>query len=162
MIKEFKKFITRGNVIDLAIGIIIGAAFNKIVSSLVEDIITPLISYITGFASMNGFNLADLVIVLKKAPEGSDAVDTAIKLGSFITYIIDFLLNGFVIFIIVKLINRLNETKNKIVPSRSGNEPEPEKPSLCPYCKVEIDKEATRCPHCTSEITEETEGKEND
>jgi len=143
MIKEFKKFIMRGNVIDLAVGIIIGAAFNKIVSSMVEDVITPIISWITGATSIEGFNLADLVIVLNKAAEGSGAADTSIKIGSFITYIIDFLINGFVIFIIIKLINKVKPAEK------------PPEVFKCPSCKMAISEEATRCPHCTSELIKE-------
>ena len=150
MFKEFKKFITRGSVIDLAVGMIIGAAFNKIVSSFVADIVTPLISYITGFASVDGFDLANWTIVLRKAAEGAETADIAIQLGMFITYVIDFILTGFVIFMFIKMFNKIKD--NTVKKDAAPAVVEPPKTADCPFCKKEISIDAVRCPYCTSEI----------
>lgn len=127
---EFKKFILRGNVIDLAVGVIIGAAFQAIVTSLVDDIISPLIGLIANT------DLSDMVATVG---------DVEIRWGAFITAIINFIIMAFVIFLIVKGINKAAEL---------GKKKEEEKPTTkkCPHCKSEIDIEATRCPHCTSEL----------
>ncbi|MCR5511876.1 MAG: large conductance mechanosensitive channel protein MscL [Lachnospiraceae bacterium] len=127
---EFKKFILRGNVIDLAVGVIIGAAFQAIVTSLVDDIISPLIGLIANT------DLSDMVAMVG---------DVEIRWGAFITAIINFIIMAFVIFLIVKAINKAAEL---------GKKKEDEKPTTkkCPHCKSEIDIEATRCPHCTSEL----------
>ncbi|MBO4899374.1 MAG: large conductance mechanosensitive channel protein MscL [Lachnospiraceae bacterium] len=127
---EFKKFVLRGNVIDLAVGVIIGAAFQAIVTSLVDDIISPLIGLIANT------DLSDMVAMVG---------DVEIRWGAFITAIINFIIMAFVIFLIVKAINKAAEL---------GKKKEEEKPTTkkCPHCKSEIDIEATRCPHCTSEL----------
>ncbi len=127
---EFKKFILRGNVIDLAVGVIIGAAFQAIVTSLVDDIISPLIGLIANT------DLSAMVATVG---------DVEIRWGAFITAIINFIIMAFVIFLIVKAINKAAEL---------GKKKEEEKPTTkkCPHCKSEIDIEATRCPHCTSEL----------
>ena len=127
---EFKKFILRGNVIDLAVGVIIGAAFQAIVTSLVDDIISPLIGLVANT------DLSDMVATVG---------DVEIRWGAFITAIINFVIMAFVIFLIVKAINKASEI---------GKNKEEEKPTTkeCPYCKSEIAIEATRCPHCTSEL----------
>ena len=127
---EFKKFILRGNVIDLAVGVIIGAAFQAIVTSLVDDIISPLIGLVANT------DLSEMVATVG---------DVEIRWGAFITAIINFIIMAFVIFLIVKAINKAAEL---------GKKKEEEKPTTkkCPHCKSEIDIEATRCPHCTSEL----------
>jgi large conductance mechanosensitive channel len=129
-LSEFKKFVLRGNVIDLAVGVIIGAAFQAIVNSLVEDIISPLIGLIADT------DLSDMVATV-------GGVD--IRWGAFVTAIINFIIMAFVIFLIVKGINKVTELSKK---------KEEEKPTtkVCPHCKSEINIEATRCPHCTSEL----------
>ncbi len=129
-LSEFKKFVLRGNVIDLAVGVIIGAAFQAIVNSLVEDIISPLIGLIADT------DLSDMVATV-------GGVD--IRWGAFVTAIINFIIMAFVIFLIVKGINKVTEL---------GKKKEEEKPTtkVCPHCKSEINIEATRCPHCTSEL----------
>lgn len=156
MLEEFKKFIMRGNVFDLAIGIIIGGAFQKIVTSLVEDIITPLISIITG-----NVNFSDLKVTIGEA---------GITYGNFITAVLDFLIMAFVIFLMVKYINKLNErlqdaantAKKKIRKGKKGQveeapaEPEPTT-KVCPFCYTEINVKASRCPHCTSELADTEE-----
>ena len=130
-LSEFKKFVLRGNVIDLAVGVIIGAAFQAIVNSLVEDIISPLIGLIADT------DLSDMVATV-------GGVD--IRWGAFVTAIINFIIMAFVIFLIVKGINKVTELSKK--------KEEEEKPTtkVCPLCKSEINIEATRCPHCTSEL----------
>ena len=129
-LSEFKKFVLRGNVIDLAVGVIIGGAFQAIVNSLVEDIISPLIGLIADT------DLSDMVATV-------GGVD--IRWGAFVTAIINFIIMAFVIFLIVKGINKVTEL---------GKKKEEEKPTtkICPHCKSEINIEATRCPHCTSEL----------
>ena len=150
MWKEFKKFAFKGNVMDLAVGVMIGAAFGAIVTSLVNDICMPLIGLIFGDRSF------DQLFLVLKAPEGADvstlekAVESGaavLKYGSFLNAVINFLIIAIVIFIVVKLINKATSlTKKK-------EEEAPAKPArVCPYCKSEIADDATRCPHCTSQL----------
>lgn len=132
-IKEFKEFISRGNVMDMAVGVIIGGAFTAIVNSLVNDIVMPLLSLLTG-----GFDFSALCIVLG---EGENAA--ALNYGAFISAVINFILIAFVIFLVIKGINKLSRKK----------EPEPVITTReCPFCKEQVALEATRCPHCTSEL----------
>ncbi|MCR4989271.1 MAG: large conductance mechanosensitive channel protein MscL [Lachnospiraceae bacterium] len=131
-IKEFKEFISKGSVMQMAIGIIIGGAFTAIVTSLVNDIITPLLSLLTG-----GFDFSQLAIALG---EGEEAA--SLNYGAFIMAVINFLLISIVIFCIIKGVNKFNRKK----------EEEAATTKVCPYCKSEIDIEATKCPHCTSEL----------
>ena len=143
MVEEFKKFIMRGNVLDMAVGIIIGAAFGKIVTSFVNDILMPPIGLILGHV-----DFSNLFINLSGTPAATLAEAKAaglpvIAYGSFLNVVIDFLIVAFAIFMLIKQVNRLMPKK----------EEEPEKePRLCPYCKTEIPEEATKCPHCTSEL----------
>ena len=156
MFKEFKEFALKGNVMDMAIGVIIGGAFQKIVTSLVNDVIMPAISLITG--KIDFTNLAFKV------------GDISIKYGSFLTTILDFLLIAMSLFLMVKYMNKLNksiEEKNKeimrkveekdktgLFKKRKKKEevvPEPTT-KICPYCLSEINIKASRCPHCTSEL----------
>lgn len=130
-IKEFKEFISKGSVMQMAIGIIIGGAFTAIVTSLVNDIITPLLSLLTG-----GFDFSQLAIVFG---EGESAA--SLNYGAFIMAVINFLLIAIVIFCIIKAINKFTKKKEEEVKTKT-----------CPYCKSEVDIEATRCPHCTSEL----------
>ncbi len=110
MFKEFKEFISRGNVMDLAVGVIIGGAFGKIVSSLVNDILMPLISMLTG-----GVNFSDLKIVLKAGDESKKIAEVAFKYGAFIQNVLDFLIIAFCIFLMVKAMNKLNRKKEEAV-----------------------------------------------
>ncbi|MEE1086767.1 MAG: large conductance mechanosensitive channel protein MscL [Schaedlerella sp.] len=148
-INEFKVFIMRGNVMDLAVGVIIGAAFQAIVNSLVKDIITPLISLITG-----GLDFSNLFIQLNGAEKFTTVADAqaagvaVLAYGSFITAVINFLIMAFVIFCLVKGINTLS-AKMIHTEEEASAAPTTKK---CPYCQSEINIEATRCPHCTSEI----------
>lgn len=146
--KEFKEFISRGNVLDLAVGVIIGGAFKGIVDSLVNDIISPAIGLI--FKA----DFKDLVIKVKDAvvdPITLEELEPALEIryGAFITGVINFLIMAFVVFLIVKGVNTLaNLTKKKEEPAPI---PEPTT-KACPYCKSEIAISATRCPHCTSQL----------
>lgn len=137
IIGEFKEFVMRGNVLDLAVGVIIGGAFQAIVNSLVNDILMPLISLLT-----KGVDFSKLAFVLG---EGEEAAKIAY--GNFIGAIINFLIMAVVIFIIVKSINKVASIGKKEV------EEEPTT-KVCPYCKSEISIEATKCPHCTSDVPE--------
>ncbi len=134
-LNEFKKFISRGSVVEMAVGIIIGAAFTAIVNSLVNDIIMPLISLITG-----GFDFTKLAVVLG---EGEHAA--TLTYGAFIAAIINFILIALVLFLIVKGFNRFHANA---LPGVFDEEAVATK--KCPYCQSDIPKDATRCPHCTS------------
>ncbi|MBO7403256.1 MAG: large conductance mechanosensitive channel protein MscL [Lachnospiraceae bacterium] len=152
MLKEFKEFAIKGNMMDLAVGVIIGGAFNALVSSLVNDIIMPLLSLITGKIDFN-----NLFIVLGGRPEGIKTLEEAkeaglstVNYGSFISGIINFIIMAFVVFLIVKGINKLRKAGEKPV------EAAPAEPTtkVCPFCQSEISIKATRCPHCTSKLEE--------
>ena len=132
---EFKKFVARGNVMDMAVGIIIGGAFTAIVTSLVNDILMPVLSLLTG-----GFDFSALCIVLG---EGENAA--TLNYGSFIAAIINFLLISFVIFMLIRTINKLSAKKEEEAPAATKE---------CPFCKEQIAAEAVRCPHCTSQLQE--------
>ena len=143
---EFREFIMRGNVMDMAVGVIIGGAFQKIISSLVDDIIMPLISIITGgidfnnmFVCLDGNSYATL-----EAAKEAGAV--TLNYGTFITVVINFILMALVIFLLVKF---MNSVSNKFAKEEAEA---PKTTKICPHCKSEIDKDATRCPHCTSEL----------
>jgi large conductance mechanosensitive channel protein len=129
-LEEFKAFALKGNVMDLAVGVIIGGAFQAIVTSLVGDIITPIIGI---FASTDFSNLIATI-------NGSE-----VKYGAFITAIINFIIMAFIIFCIVKALNKLAERKKK----EEANEPTEK---TCPFCQSTISIKATRCPHCTSAL----------
>ncbi len=135
-IKEFKEFVSRGNVMDMAVGVIIGGAFTAIVTSLVNDIMMPILSLITG-----GFDFTELCVVLG---EGEGAA--TLNYGAFIAAIINFLLIAIVIFLLIKMINKVSRKKEE--------EPAAVTTKVWPFCKEEISIEASRCPHCTSELAE--------
>lgn len=146
---EFKKFIMRGNVIDLAVGVIIGAAFQAIVKSLVDDIVMPLISLAT-----NGVDFTNKFILLGEGEfatlaEAQEAGVAAIAYGNFINAILNFLIMAFVIFCLVKTLNKISE---KTAKKEAEEAPAAPTTKACPYCKSEIALEATRCPNCTSEL----------
>ena len=149
ILKEFKEFALKGNMIDMAVGIIIGGAFNGLVGSIVSDIVMPVISIFTGkldfsnlFISLNGEHYATL-------EAASKAGAATVNYGLFITELINFLIMAFVVFMIVKEINKL---KKALIPVDEAPSEPTEK--ICPYCKSKVDIHATRCPHCTSELTE--------
>jgi len=128
MLKEFKEFVMRGNVLDMAVGVIIGGAFGKIVGSLVNDILMPLVGLLMG-----GVNFSELSVTVGSA---------TIMWGLFLQTVVDFLIIAFVIFLIVKSANKMKKA------------PPPADPTTkeCPHCFTTIPIKATRCPHCTSEL----------
>lgn len=140
-IREFKEFISRGNMVDMAIGIIIGGAFTTVVNSLVTNIIQPLLGAIGGSSELQG-----MVVTIN---------GQIINFGAFISAIISFLITGLILFSVIKALNNASKRAAKIaqvipgvsLPEKTEGDPEPR---LCPYCKQEVDPDATRCPHCTS------------
>ena len=145
-LEEFKAFAMRGNVVDMAVGVVIGGAFGSITTSLVNDIFMPLLGVITG-----GINFGGLFYALDGQKYASIEAATAagvgtLNYGAFIQYVINFILIAFCMFLVVRLMNKLK----KPAPA-----PAPTKPKrICPYCKSEIADDATRCPHCTSMLNE--------
>ena len=142
MVKEFKEFILRGNVVDLAIAVVIGAAFTAIVNSLVKDIFMPIIGYLLG-----GVDFTSMFIVLGGGTYASlaaakEAGAATINYGVFINAVITFLLVALILFFVVKGINKLKK------------EPVPAPPNTkeCPHCLTTIPLKATRCPNCTSQL----------
>lgn len=145
MWKEFKEFAIKGNAVDLAVGVIIGAAFGSIITSLVKDILMPPLGLITG-----GLNFDNMFLVLKDAPgggafatpaEAAKAGAVTLNYGNFLTLLINFLLIALCIFLIVRALNNL---KKKPVGEKVSKE--------CPACAMTIPIKAIRCPHCTSEV----------
>ena len=137
--KEFKEFAVKGNVVDLAIGVVIGSAFSGIVNSLVKDMIMPVVSLITG-----SINFDSLSLPLKKitGENGTVISEVVLSYGKFISSIVNFFIIALSIFIVIKQINRF---KPKPTPA-------PVLTKECPYCRTKIHIEATRCPNCTSEL----------
>ena len=144
MLQEFKTFIMKGNVLDLAVGVIIGAAFGKIVTSAVNDLIMPLIGLVMGKV-----DFSNLFISLKGGDYPTVAAAKAagvptLNYGIFINTTLDFLIMALVIFMIVKVANKVRKTE----------EPAPTAtPRECPFCKSAVHDDATRCPHCTSQLS---------
>jgi len=138
MIKEFKEFAMRGNVVDMAVGIIIGGAFGKIVSSLVQDVIMPPIGLLLG-----GVDFSSLAITLKEAVGDTPAV--LLKYGVFVNTIIDFVIIAFAIFMVIKGMNRMKR-KEEPAPAAAPTAKE------CPHCFTQIPIKATRCPNCTTQL----------
>lgn len=163
VINEFKEFILRGNVVDLAVGVIIGAAFQAIVSSLVKDIISPLIGVITG-----GVDFSNKFLLLYTPQEGADvsnlmaasSMGPVFAYGAFITSVINFLIMAVVIFIMVKALNTLRGKSQQVIaqqakPQTAANPASQEK--QCPHCYKQIHVNATRCPYCTSQLKGQNE-----
>lgn len=139
-IAESKKFITRGNVMDMAVGVIVGGAFTSIVTSLNQDILTPIL------AIFGGTDFSYLTLTLGKG-EGAPVLNY----GNFITAIINFLITALVIFLLIKMINKLGDKLSH----KEEEKPAAPTTKKCPFCMSEIAIEATRCPHCTSRLDEE-------
>ena len=142
MLKEFKEFAMRGNVIDMAVGIIIGAAFGKIVTSLVADVLTPPLGKLMG-----NVDFSNLFICLSAEQyptlEAAKAAGVAtINYGIFINTIIDFIILAFAIFMLVRQVNRFKKAPAPAAPAEKE----------CPFCVSMIPVKATRCPHCTSQL----------
>ncbi|MBR7020226.1 MAG: large conductance mechanosensitive channel protein MscL [Lachnospiraceae bacterium] len=156
MFKEFKEFIMRGNMLDMAVAVIIGGAFSTIINSLVKNILMPLI----GLAVGGKADFTNLYLVLKEPATKPEVLPTTLAeaeeagyicfgYGAFISAIISFLIIALCLFLVVKAFNKAKDIRKK--------EEEEAAPTTkkCPFCKSEIDIEATRCPHCTSELPEE-------
>jgi len=144
MLKEFKEFAIKGNAIDMAVGIIIGAAFGKIVSSLVNDVLMPPIGLLLGNVDFSGlfFNLSGQPY--RTLAEAKAAGGATINYGVFINTVIDFLIVSFVIFMLIRQINRLK--REPAAPPAAPTTRD------CPYCFSVISIKATRCPHCTAQL----------
>lgn len=145
LIEEFKKFIARGNVVDMAVGVIVGGTFTSIVTSLNQDILTPILGIFGG----KDFSFLKFKL-------GSEENAPVLLYGNFITAVINFLITSFIIFILVKMMNTISEklgAKEEVKAAPSTKD--------CPYCKSKIDLNATRCPHCTSHITAQENTQDN-
>lgn len=143
---EFKLFISRGSVIDLAVGVMMGSAFSAIVTSLVNDIFMPVVSLLT-----NGFDFKNLFIALDGVAyatleQAQSAGAATLNYGLFITQIIDFLLMALCVFVVIRLINKFRERFEKPQEKKEARK--------CPFCLETVSDEATRCPHCTSDISD--------
>ena len=145
--EEFKKFALKGNMIDLAVGVIVGGAFNSIVTSLVNDILMPVLSLFTGkldianwFVALDGKAYATIA-------EAQEAGAATLNYGNFISGIINFVIMAFVVFMIVKGINKMKKEE--------AAAPAAPTTKKCPFCKTDIPLEATKCPHCTSTLEQE-------
>ena len=146
---EFKEFAVKGNAVDLAVGVIIGAAFGAIVNSLVKDVVMPPISLLTG-----GLDFSNKFIILRAAKDGSMALNTPAdaakagaitwNYGNFITLVINFLIVACAVFLLVRAINKLRKPAEEKEPDRKD----------CPACAMKIPVKATRCPYCTTELSE--------
>lgn len=140
LLAEFKKFVMRGNVMDMAVGVIVGGAFTAIVTSLNQDILTPVLGI------FGGTDFSNLKIML-----GSGENAPVLAYGNFITAVVNFLITAFVLFLLIKGINgiseRLAKKEEEVAPEAPGTK-------TCPYCYSEIALLATRCPHCTSTLEE--------
>ncbi|MBQ7887064.1 MAG: large-conductance mechanosensitive channel protein MscL [Clostridia bacterium] len=140
--EEFKAFAMRGNVVDMAIGVIIGGAFGKITTSLVNDIFMPLLGLLTGGVNFGGLFYALDGNQYASIEAATEAGVGTINYGAFVQYIIDFILVAFCMFLVIKLMNKMKKKEEAPAPEKA--------PRLCPYCRMEIADDATRCGHCTS------------
>ncbi len=153
---DFKAFISKGNILDMAVGVVVGGAFSKIVSSLVADIINPLVGLATG-----SVQLSDMKLILqdKIATIGADGkevieqAEIALKYGNFLQMIIDFLIIAFSIFVVLRIMMNAQK-KLEFLKKKEAVAEVPQEPTtkVCPFCQSEISIKATKCPHCTSEL----------
>lgn len=154
MIKEFKKFIMRGNMIDLAVGMIIGTAFNGLVSSLVNDIFMPIVGCFIGDTDFTNLFLVlsnpDNIVVPATLAEAKELGLATLNYGAFVSGLIHFLIMALIVFFMVKLMNKAADLGKKEEETVVEAAPTTK---VCPYCKSEISIEATRCPHCTSDLS---------
>lgn len=144
MLKEFKSFALKGNMTDMAVGIIIGGAFNGIVNSLVNDIIMPALSIFTGKIDFSNLFIALDGNKYETLQAAKDAGVATLNYGAFISGVLNFLIMAFVVFLIVRWINRLRKPAQVSAPTTKK----------CPYCYSDVHINATKCPHCTSDLTE--------
>ncbi len=154
-LQDFKAFALKGNVVDMAVGVIIGGAFGAIVTSLINDIIMPLLGLLikvdfTSWGKVLGDNPENL------APgAAAEAGLTVLYYGKFISAIVYFIMIALCIFIVVRALRKAEEKAKEAKKKEEAPAEEPKKPRLCPFCKMEIADDATRCPHCTSELPPE-------
>lgn len=154
-LQDFKAFALKGNVVDMAVGVIIGGAFGAIVTSLINDIIMPLLGLLikvdfTSWGKVLGDNPENL------APgAAAEAGLTVLYYGKFISAIVYFIMIALCIFIVVRALRKAEEKAQEAKKKEEAPAEEPKKPRLCPFCKMEIADDATRCPHCTSELPPE-------
>lgn len=153
LLNEFKKFAVQGNMLDMAVGMIIGAAFKDIVNSVVNDLIMPVVSMFTGkvdfanmFIALDGNTYATL--------DDAKNATSVIAYGQFITQVINFVILAFVIFMMVRAVNKLRTAAEKPAEAPAPAAPAEPTEKTCPFCQSTISIKATRCPHCTSELTE--------
>ena len=144
MMKEFKDFIMRGNVLDMAVGVIVAGAFGKITTSLVNDIFMPLLGLLTGGINFGGLFYALDGNTYASVEAAAEAGVGTINYGAFMQCIIDFVLVALCMFLVIKVMNKLKKPEPAPAPAKA--------PRLCPFCKTEIADDATRCPHCTSQL----------
>ena len=142
--EDFKAFAMRGNVVDMAVGVVIGGAFGKITTSLVNDIFMPLLGMMTGGVNFSGLFYALDGQTYASAEAAAEAGVGTINYGMFIQNIVDFVLIAFCMFLVVKAMMKLKKPEPAPAPAKA--------PRLCPFCRQEVADDATRCPHCTSEI----------
>ena len=157
LVEEFKAFISKGNVVDMAVGVVVGGAFGKIVTSLVSDLIMPLVGLITG-----GGSLKDMFVVLGDRTGfdpakyttpalAAEAGYATLNYGNFIQTVLGFLIIALAIFLVIKL---MATAKSKLM-HETGEEPAPATTKVCPFCCTEIPIDAVKCPHCTSDLPED-------
>ena len=160
-IKEFKEFAVKGNMIDMAVGVIIGAAFKALIDAFMANIVNPLISLIPGVKNLN--EALKIVVTPAQAEvldEAGNVVtpaveEVAIKFGAFISAILTFIILAFVVFLIVKAVNKARKMEEERKTKKEAPQEEAAPTTkICPFCKTEIAIDATRCPHCTSKLDE--------
>ena len=152
IIKEFKDFINKGNVMDMAVGVIIGGAFKGIIDSLVKDIIMPVISLATGGIDFNNWFVALDGKQYETIEVAKEAGAATLNYGTFLNVVLNFLIMAVVVFIIVKSFNTMRDKAKKKEEAAPAPAPTTR---TCPYCKSQIALDATKCPHCTSDVTPE-------
>ncbi|MDP3721374.1 MAG: large conductance mechanosensitive channel protein MscL, partial [Anaerolineaceae bacterium] len=143
MLKEFKNFVMRGNVVDLAVAVIIGGAFGKIITSLVNDIIMPPIGLLLGKVDFSNLYLNMSKVKYGSLAEAQATGAPTLNYGLFLNNVVNFLIVALIIFIIIHAMDRLIKKEGQVVEVTTHE---------CPYCMTEISKKASRCPHCTSEV----------
>ena len=142
--EDFKAFAMRGNVVDMAVGVIIGGAFGKITTSLVNDIFMPVLGILTGGVNFSGMFYALDGQKYASIEAATEAGVGTLNYGAFIQNIVDFLLIALCMFLVIKFMAKMKKPEPAPAPAKE--------PRLCPYCRQEIADDATRCPHCTSEL----------
>lgn len=147
MLKEFKEFAIKGNMLDMAVGVIIGGAFSNLVTALVNSVIMPLLSVFTGKLDFSQLFIAMDGKAYQTLAEAEAAGASVVAYGSFISQVLNFLIMAFVVFLFVKTMNRMRD---------HNKQPKAAAPTTkkCPFCRSEIPLEASRCPHCTSRLEE--------